>query len=249
MVKFYAKNDDEAYQYLKDYEKVANKKYKYYYESWSPYVVIGKNGKKHEYEDCFAAWDATEKSFFQKIIDFFVFGLAFWLFDRPRDAYHWIKDKIYLLKNNHKHCEYWSLDCHILDDIKWNIPLLNKHSHGMAYPYLNRAVIETHKDEKDFDINEWNKTNHEYTDEQEKLAVKYQEESRNELLHYVKMYEFYRDHGVTDDKEFDAKWHHTLPIKKGTFDSFKYDQLEALQKKYWNKIWEWMRVYGQTLWD
>ena len=119
----------------------------------------------------------------------------------------------------------------------------------MAYPYLNRAVIETHKDEKDFDINEWNKTNYEYTDEQEKFAVKYQEESRNELLHYVKMYEFYRDHGVTDDKEFDAKWHHTLPIKKGTFDSFKYDQLEALQKKYWNKIWEWMRVYGQTLWD
>ena len=88
-----------------------------------------------------------------------------------------------------------------------------------------------------------------YTNEEEKLAVKYQEGSRNELLKHIKLYEYYRDFGVTDDKELDKKWHSTLPIKKGTYDHFDHKKLDALRLKHWNKIWEWMRQYGETLWD
>ena len=251
MTKFYAKDDDEAYAYLQDYKRVANKAYDYYYDDYSPAYLTDRKGKKHEFDDVFAKWEfeRNDKPWYKKIIENASFNLEYYLLDCPKNSWYWLRDNVFMLKHKHQYGEYWSLDSHILDDLKWNIPLLNKHAHGIAMPYIDKAVCEMHKDEKDFDIREWNKTHHEYTNEEEKLAVKYQEESRNELLKHVKLYEYYRDHGVTDDKELDKKWHFTLPIKKGTYDHFDYKKLDALRLKHWNKIWEWMRMYGETLWD
>ena len=251
MAKFYAESDEKAYEYLQEYRRVANKAYDYYFDIIQSYTVVGKDGKSHEFETLGEKWKYEDKKdhWYKRLFDSLSFNLEFYFKDKPLDFWYWIRNNVYLLKNKHQYGEYWSLDDHILDDLKWNIPLLNKYSHGMAWPYLDKAVYETHKDEKDFDINKWNKTNHSYTDEEEKKAIKYQEESRNELVKYVKLYEYYRDCGVTEDKEFDKKWRHTLPIKKGSYDLFDYKKLDALQKKYWNKIWEWMRQMGQTLWD
>lgn len=251
MTKFYADTDEDAYEYLQEYKRLANKAYEYYYDTYSPQVVIGKDGKRHEFDDLVDKWNYEDKqtAWYKRLFEKIEFELEYYFVDVPQHGWYWLRDNVYLLKNKHKYGEHWSLDCHVLDDLKWNIPLLNKYSHGIAWPYLDKAVKETHKDEKDFDINEWNKNNHSYTDEEEKKAIKYQEESRNELLKYVKLYEYYRDMGVTDDTEFENKWRYTLPIKKGTYDCFDYKKLDALQKKYWNKIWEWMRQMGQTLWD
>lgn len=251
MVKFYAENDDEAYEYLVNYKKVANKAYDYYYDQCHSYGVADKDGKIHYYDDFEDRLDHELDSgkWYKKIYEDIVFNLKYIFIDKPKELYYWIRDNIYLLRNKHQYGEHWSLDDHILKDLIWNIDRLNKYSHGMAFPYCEMAVKETHKNDKNFDINKWNEQNHSYTEEEEKLAVKYQKESRNELVKYIKLYMFYRDCGCSDYPDIEKEYHHTLPIKKGTYDTLDYKKLHSLSLKYWNKIWEWMRMYGETLWD
>lgn len=251
MLKFYAENDDDAYKFLVNYKKVANKAYDYYYDHCHSYSVIDENGKIQYYND---SDDILEHNFnngkwYKRIYEDIVFNLEYIFIDKPKDLYYWVRDNIYLLKNKHQYGEYWSLDEHILKDLIWNIERLNKCSHGMAIPYCKMAVKEIHRNDKNFDINNWNEQNHSYTEEEEKLAVKYQKESRNELVKYIKLYMFYRDYGCSDYPETEKEYHHTLPIKKGTYDILDYKKLNTLRQKYWNKIWEWMRMYGETLWD
>lgn len=251
MTKFYAKDDDDAYKYLQEYKKVANRAYDYYYDSYCSYVVIDRKGKKHEFESDFEQYEfeRNDRIWYKKFADTLLFNLEFYFIDRPKYVWYWLRDNVYLLRNKHKYGEHWSLDCHILDDLKWNLPKLVKNCIGVSLLYLDKAVCETHKDEKDFDVKKWNETHYEHTDEEFKLAVQYQEEARNRLLNYVKTYEYYRDCGITEDKALDKRLHHTLPIKKGTYDHFDYKKLDALRTKYWNKIWEWMRTMGETLYD
>ena len=256
MVKFYAKDDDDARAFLKEYKKAANREYDYYFESYSPVCVIGDDGKCREYEDHFAYWaDDKAKTFILKRIwDAITFELWYWFIDRPNHVRYWVRDLIYWMRTRHDYRESWSLDMHVLDDLIWNIPILIKNKHGLAGPFLDKAVKETHKKEKNFDIKEWNKTHYEYTDEEEKLAEKYQNEEFGRLVEYVKLYKYYLDSGVVDETNeeevaFGNKWRYTLPIIEGTYDSFDYEKLQALTNRYWNKIWDWMRLFGQTLWD
>jgi hypothetical protein len=41
----------------------------------------------------------------------------------------------------------------------------------------------------------------------------------------------------------------TIPYKPGTYEEINYTKLSKLQKKYWNKIWNWVKEYGESLWD
>ena len=251
MLKFYAENDDDAYKFLVNYKKIANKAYDYYYDHCDSYGVKDANGKIHYYDDFEDKLDHKMNcgKWYKRIYEDIVFNLEYIFIYKPKDLYYWVRDNIYLLKNKHQYGEYWSLDEHILKDLIWNIERLNKHSHGIQCPYCEMAVKETHKNDKNFDINKWNEQNHSYTEEEEKLAVKYQKESRNELVKYIKLYMFYRDCGCSDYPEIEKEYHHTLPIKKGTYDILDYKKLNTLRQEYWNKIWEWMRIYGETLWD
>ena len=200
MLKFYAENDDDAYKFLVNYKKIANKAYDYYYDHCNSYGVEDVNGKIHYYDefDDRLDHDLNCVKWYKKIYEDIVFNLEYIFIDKPKDLYYWFRDIIYLLKNKHQYGEYWSLDEHILKDLIWNIERLNKCSHGMAIPYCKMAVKETHKNDKNFNINNWNEQNHSYTEEEKKLAVKYQKESRNELVKYIKLYMFYRDYGCSD---------------------------------------------------
>jgi len=256
MMRFYAANDKEAYDFLKDYKKAANKEYTYYFDEIHTSFIVGKDGKRVECEDTFEFWDREDKARPLIVRMWKAFTLELWylFIDRPNQLRYWIRDTFYHVKTKHNYNESWSLDTHILDDILWNIPILLKNKHGLAYPYLDMAVKETHKNDPKFDIVEWNKTNHEYTDEEEKLADKFQRESYEKVVEYIKLYYYYDSHGIIDnlnqdEVEFDKKFRHTLPIVPGSYDMFDYKKLSELQQKTWNKIWEWVRTYGQTLWD
>ena len=56
---------------------------------------------------------------------------------------------------------------------------------------------------------------------------------------------------TTQEKDaFDNEWRRTLPIKKGTYDEIDdYKKLIAMTNEQWNKIWDWMKAYGQKLND
>lgn len=256
MKKFSAKDFDEARSELQEYKRLANKEYTYYVEETHQHVVIDKNGKKKVYDSCIDEWEEEAKSrpIIVRAWSWLTLELWYWFVDRPNTFRYWVRDLIYFLKNKHDYKESWNLDCHILQDMLWNIPILIENKHGIAYPFLDKAVKETHAKEKGFDIKEWNKTHYTYTDEEEKKAIEYQNEEYERVLEYIKLYEYYRDGGSIDETdpkqvEFDKKLHYTLPIIPGTYDSLDYDKLNVLTERNWNKIWEWMRKFGQTLWD
>lgn len=250
MVKFYAKDDESAYKYLQEYKKAANCAYDYYYDKCNTFSVTDRKGNTHEFEDILEAIDFNENSisWYKKAFNWLALNLELYLTCYLKDAMYQLKTNWHLLKNKHQVHEYWDLSGHILNDIKWNVPIINNCRYAISKCYIDKAICELHKDDKDFDINAWNSShNFSYTDEEEALALKLQQESRNKLLNHIKLYEYYSNFGVTDDKEFDAKWHHTLPIKKGTYDEFEQDKLDKLIERHWNAIWEWMRKEGNSL--
>lgn len=251
MVKFHAENDDDAYDFLVSYKKVANRAYEYYYDRCQDFFILEKDGRRYyvdDYEDTFD-YNELNTPWYMRIYDNIVFNMEYVFKYFPMRVYYWFRDNIYLLKTKHQYGEHWDLDHHILKDLVWNIQKLNNSSHGMAFPYCEMAVKESHKNDKNFDFKKWNEQNYNYTDEETKLAIKYQEESRNELLKNIKLYMFYREGGYSDYPDIENKYRHTLPIKKGTYDIMDYKKLQSLTRKYWNKICDWMRTYGETLYD
>lgn len=268
MKKFYAKNDVEAYEYLKEYRKLANKQFIYYYGAIHTYKLQDTDGIVFE---CEYFSDAYKQEHDYKMKHYkgfklvkYVLGniwldIQIWFEHYTVNVWHNITNWFSCMWYFHKHQQYkhasYGLDSYMLDTLMHNVRKLLENKHGVAYPYLDKARIELHKNEKDFDIIKYNKEHYDYTDDETTLASKYQSESYEQLLQYIRLYRYYLDDYMlidSNDKELvelDKKYRHTLPIKPGTYDEMEYDKLSKLSDKYWNKIWEWMRMYGQTLWD
>lgn len=72
MMYIYAKNDDDAYEQLKSYRKIANKIYTYYVERWTTITVIREDGTKHTYNDFLEEIKSYRKNkpFYIKIYNF-----------------------------------------------------------------------------------------------------------------------------------------------------------------------------------
>lgn len=256
VIRFHANDVKEAYDFLKDYTKTANKDYTYYFDEINVFHIMNDDGSVTECEDIVRYWDSEDKNhpFIVRMWKSLTYNLWYWFIDKPNSVKHWVKDIAYLLRTKHNRNESWSLDTHMLDDMLWNIPILIKSKHGLAAPFLDMAVKETHKDDSTFNLDEWNKTYHDYTKEEEELADKYQRESYEKVVEFIKLYYYYESYGVVDKNNedevaFDKKFRSTLPIIPGSYDMMDYKRLSELQKKTWNKIWEWVRTYGQTLWD
>ena len=258
--RFYAENDDAAYAHLEEVKKTHLELTNELYYATLHYVsIVDENGNRtHEVDiDDHRKWLWLNRSnvpllkkILEEVKDFF----AYWLVEKPKDIYYWTRDLVYLLKNKEAYSNQWNLDWHILDSIERNVPSLIKNSHSLAF--INEAVIQAHKDVPEFDLDEYNKEHCcGYPKEIEELAMKIQKEEYANLLLHVKLYKYYANFGIVDfdDPEqaaFDKEWRHTLPVKKGTYDEISdYNELLALSKEHWDKIWDWMKAYGEKLND
>jgi len=250
MTKFWAKNDDEAYSELKEYRKVANKAYTYYYGTTGYFVDRDKDGNELRFdtmEEEHAAWEKREGKLKMLWLDVTIF------FEHLFDIRYKIKDIWHVLRTKHQRNESWSLDYHILDDLIFNIPLLIKDKNGVPTAFCEKAAKLAHKGDPSYDpVKEFEKDPgkaDDYIDSAKKLW----DEELNKLLLYVKLYCYYRDFGIVDNKDpeqvkFHEKYKYTLPYKPGTYKTFDYKKLSALQQRYWSSIWNWMKEYGQSLW-
>ena len=259
--RFYADNDDVAYAHLEEVKQTKMAEGRELYYSTIHYIrTIDANGNKTpevDIEDRRAivgqwihANDPWYKKVFEEVKDFF----EYWLVDRPKDLYYWLRDLRYLLKNKEAYSNQWNLDWHLIDSIERNVPNLIKNSYALAF--IDEAILQVHGNEPGFDLRKFNEANcYRYPKEIEDLAVKIQQEEYSKLLLYVKLYKYYANHGDVDfdDPEsvaFDKEWRYTLPIKKGTYDEISdYNALIALSQEYWDKTWDWIKRYGQKLND
>ena len=258
MTKFWAKDDHEAYEELKKYRKVANKAYTYYFGTTGYYISnkLDESGKIKRYDDheeMLEAW-RSEQSMVSKIKD----AMA-WPFERAldkiKDAWWRLCDTFYFLKNNHKRNESWSLDYHLVDDIIYNIPLLIKYKHGVPTEFCMKARAEIHKGEKNFDLGKSFEKNPTSNDKEMELADKMWNEELERGLLYAKLYTFYHEFGHLDEdawpdcKKFEKDWTKTIPHVPGTYHEIDFMKLRALENKYWNSLWNWIKDNGRNLWD
>lgn len=251
MQKFLAEDDAEAYSYLKEYRKAANKAYTYFYSQEDKYVSVDENGNKKTYSSMHEMHEDWLKD--KNILEKVKTELSY-RWSKIIDGWYWLKYLWYYIRTGHDYKASWSLDSHLLNEIVWNIKIL-KDDDGCSTLYLDKARAEIHKDEKDFNIYDYAvKMNYDYTEDEWKLAKKLRAEEYDRMLEYIALYDYYSNYGIAgktlvDDVEaFEEKWKKTLPIKPGTYREFDYKKLDALANKYWNKIWEWLRTYGRTLW-
>ena len=172
------------------------------------------------------------------------------------DCWYWLKYLWYYIRTGHDYRASWSLDSHVLSEIAWNLKILKNDDIGCSPLFLDKARAIVHKDEKDFDAEEYaKKLNYDYDEQEWDLGKKLRALEYDNMLEYIALYDYYSNFGiankelVADVAEFESKWKKTLPIKPGTYRDFDYKKLDSLANKYWNKIWEWMRTYGKVLWS
>ena len=145
------------------------------------------------------------------------------------DIRHDLENWESLITKKHQISEWWSIDYHMLEDLEYNLPILIKKSH--TYPACFDETVKG-TDKKPWDA--------------------WKDELRKLLLH-VRLYNYYRDHGHVDSKnkvmlKIHKEYKDTLPYHKGSRD-FDYVKLMELTKQHWDAIWDWMKEYGQALWD
>ena len=259
--RFYAENDDAAYEHLVEFENktpIIDGK-KFYYSSIHYICCIDDNGKQSpefDLDDIVSrkAWHKNGISWWKRIWEEVTFFFSYYFVDKPKDLYYWTRNIVYLLKYKEEYSNQWNLDWHILDSIERNVPSLIDNSHALAF--IDEAILKVHGNEPGFDLDQYHRDNYAgYPKEIEELAVKIQNEEYRNLLLYVKLYKYYANCGNIDfnnheEDAFDNEWRHTLPIKKGTYDEIAdYKKLTAMTKEQWNKIWDWMKAYGQKLND
>lgn len=87
-----------------------------------------------------------------------------------------------------------------------------------------------------------------------KFAAKLQREAYEKLLDAIKLYRLFYECGAYDPKDREAEaffmsHRRLLPRKKGSYDDYDEKKLEALAKKQWRKIWQYVEEFGQSMYD
>lgn len=237
LFKFWHKNEEEALRVLNTFKECHPKYGDNCFYSTSGYVM-DPDGTRHDtlFEDIH-----DKDGFFTKIHDFFVYSI-------PRfvsDFWFKVKDTIYFIRHDHSMKESWSLDTHLLEDLKFNLKKLSESHTGCPNFMCDRARAELKKPVKD----EWD-----YEEDEMKLASKMWSEELNTLRENVLLYEYYSGYGIVSDDDKDMKliemkYKDTLPYKPGTNKGFDYEKLNSLAKERWENIWNWIKEYGESLWD
>lgn len=260
--KFYAENDEAAYQHLLKFKEAHVEDVGDVECFYKPIIYTSIFGDdyiipEHDIEDYDFSkrWKKANKltsrwnAFVEKVDDF-LYSIA----DIFYNFKYKIRDFIYLMKNKEAYSNQWNLDWHLIDTIERNVPSLIKNSQALLF--LDEAVKEMHKGIPDFDIDKYyHECQGHFPKEVEDLAVKIQNEEYEKLLHHVKLYKYYSEGGYIDyddpeQVEFDKKWRHTLPIKPGTYDRLADPKkMSDMVNEQWGKIWDWVKLYGQRLND
>ena len=253
MKKFWAKSDDEAYDELKEYRKVANKEYTYYYGRAETTVDLDPKTKKVRYFDdlneAHLAWIKEHDSIIEKISSEWRY-----ICSKATDIKCWFRDVWHFIKTRHDYRECWQLDGHFINDLEFNLPLVKKFKRGIPIAFYAKAAKILHKADKKFDADEYLKKNPNLDEPglQEAAQMIFNDEL-DKCIQYVKLYKYYSDYGIidssnADEVEFDRQWHKTLPYIPGTYKELDYKKLAALTDRNWNAIMNWCKDNLQYCW-
>lgn len=160
----------------------------------------------------------------------------------------------YWKKNRHDITEWWSLDMHLLKDLKWNLRRLIDDGYSINTEFIRDIVIEEHGNEPDFDVEKYMVKVYSGAGqaEIEEKAVQRQKETYERIIHLVDLYTFYVNQEIDDEDAFTSK-QRTEDMKpiimECTYDELDYRAMLAKGDKCWNEIWDLVKKYGQQMGD
>lgn len=252
MKKFYAADDSKAYEYLKEYRRIANPEFTYYYGDTECVVDYDKDGNEMRFDslaESAKAWKKTE-TLGEKISMWLDVNIC----DKARNFFYERKKRRFWKKTQHGYEESYSLDMHIINDIIFNVPIIKTTCNGYPQMFSDKAILELHKNEKSFDLEKYYSEHHGNVEKNvEDLATAMYHAELDKLLLNAKLYVYYSAYGIIDDSnkdevEFDKKWSKTLPYQPGRYKELNYKKLHTLQDKHWNSVFNWIKQYGRFLW-
>lgn len=187
-------------------------------------------------------------------------NLTWYCWDKPKNKFvDWRWDRRNIKnwkKTGHALNESWSLELHLLDDLKYNLKKLNEEGYGINTEFMYDVIREQHATEPDFDIEKkmseiMMNSNRKEADKVEKLAVERQKQTYDHICHLVDLYTFY----VNQEVDGKAVTKETFtPDMDGYFVECTYNNLDYKRmlddaKKVWNEIWDLVKKYGQQMGD
>lgn len=157
-------------------------------------------------------------------------------------------------KTGHSPDEWWSLDMHLLKDLKWNLKRLIEDGYTMNTEFIKDVVTEEYGKEPGFDLDE--ALNKYFTGkgkpELEERAVQRQKETYERICHLIDLYTFYYNQEIEDEDAFTSK-KRTEDMKTilmpGTYDMLDYKAMLAKGDECWREIWDLVKRYGQQMGD
>ena len=246
LYKFWANSDEDAFNTLQKYIK-DNPPSGDMLEGTGPFYstsgyYVSHTGKHYDSLTAMHKFEDKE-NMFTKFIDFFRYTIpAKW------SDFTWKISKLkYFLKTGRIKGEAWDIHWHMVELLKTNLPIMMKNLNG--FPAYIEEMVKGGADSPNFEghsiLLDEKTTNR---------GVELWKSELNKLYHDVLAYVYYSDFGIVDpeDKamvEIDKELQPTLPYKPGTNKSFDYVKLDNLIKTHWDNIWDWMKKYGQNLWD
>ena len=177
----------------------------------------------------------------------------FWV-DKFKD-WKWKREKISTWKKTgHSPDEWWSLELHLLDTIKFNLKKLIKDGMGINTVFVEDVLRKRHANEPNFDLDkEFIKFHMSNDTGVEEEAVELQNQTYERICHLVDLYTFYLNQEV-DDKDIYVHPELRTPDMvetyiDGTYDMIDYKDMLEKGKKCWDEIWDLVKKYGQQMGD
>lgn len=167
----------------------------------------------------------------------------------------WEREQLqYWKKTGHSATEWWSLEMHLLKDLKWNLRRLIDDGYSINTEFIRDIVVEEHGNEPGFDADEYMAKV--YTGkglkEIEDKAVKRQKETYERIIHLVDLYTFYYNQEIDDEDAFTSK-KRTEDMKPiildCAYDILDYRAMIAKGDECWNEIWDLVKKYGRQMGD
>lgn len=154
----------------------------------------------------------------------------------------------YFKKYHHDTHESWSLDTHLLADLKWNLIRLKNESYGIPTKFIEEAMNEAHSSEPDWDFDKWYEKN-QCNSEAEELAIKKMNEVYDRIINLIDLYGFYAITDIDDDNFPEKKDPAEPIILPGTYDILDYKKMHEKSVECYSQIWDLVKKYGPSMWD
>ena len=179
----------------------------------------------------------------------------FWT-DKFRDLRWWFKKFISLHRTGHSPDEWWTLELHLLETLKFNLKRLNEEGMGISPEFIQEVLDEMNKGNPNYDPEKAFASYCGCGEEHEEVfdkAVQRQKDTYNHIIHLIDLYTFYFNQEVDDKDIYEHPELRTPDMRElyleGSYDELNYKAMADRGTECWNEIWDLVKKYGQGMGD